>query len=554
MVASIGKNRKNVVSIASLGRLPVGGIEAGQWGRRLRAIPTSQIAINSAIRSYGRNALARSRYLCINNPLVANAKEEFVAALIGDGIKPSFKVPDLNVKTELQEKWLAWTDESDADGLTDFYGQQSIIGGEMYEAGEVFIRKRPRRLSDGFTVPMQLQILPSEMCPTDLNNVLPNGRRIEMGVQFDPIGRREGYWFYRNHPGELQFNFNQNPGEFLYFVPADQILHLFKPIRAGQIRGVPHTLSGIVTSALLDLYDDAELERKRTAALFSAFIVREANEEDGEHPLTGTPTETKDTSTGQQNYGMEPGASVELAPGQDVKFATPADVGANYDAFEYRNLLRAAAGLGVPYMQLTGDLRAANYGSQRGGQITFRRRICALQNHVIIFQFCRPIVQAFLEAGVVGASFETFSASEYAAAPRQYGGNVRWITPKWDWIDPLKDLTAEKLAVDSGFKPRSDVIEAMGYDAIETDELIAQDQERAAELGLKFVTLKTEVAVSPTSDDGAITSADPQPAPGDPAAPANSGDSLPPKPKKGAKKSSTRRKTGPFGTRFIWDR
>ena len=63
---------------------------------------------------------------------------------------------------------------------------------------------------------------------------------------------------------------------------------------------------------------------------------------------------------------------------------------------------------------------------------------------------------------------------------------VKWIPPKWEWVDPLKDRQAEKLAVDAGFKARSDVIEAEGADPEEIDQRIAADRARADRLGLSF--------------------------------------------------------------------
>ena len=69
------------------------------------------------------------------------------------------------LKEELQRLWLAWTDEADAEGLTDFYGLQRRAAREVFLAGEVFVRIRPRRVEDGLTVPLQLQMLPSEMLP-----------------------------------------------------------------------------------------------------------------------------------------------------------------------------------------------------------------------------------------------------------------------------------------------------------------------------------------------------------------------------------------------------
>jgi capsid protein len=63
---------------------------------------------------------------------------------------------------------------------------------------------------------------------------------------------------------------------------------------------------------------------------------------------------------------------------------------------------------------------------------------------------------------------------------------VKWIPPKWDWVDPLKDRKAEIEAVEAGLKSRSDVIESEGYDAEEVDRRIAADHAREQELGLKF--------------------------------------------------------------------
>ena len=63
---------------------------------------------------------------------------------------------------------------------------------------------------------------------------------------------------------------------------------------------------------------------------------------------------------------------------------------------------------------------------------------------------------------------------------------MRWIPQRNDWVDPLKDRQAEKLAVDSGFKSRSDVIEAEGFDPEESDKRIAADKEREKDFDLVF--------------------------------------------------------------------
>ncbi|TIX72286.1 MAG: phage portal protein, partial [Mesorhizobium sp.] len=374
--------------------------DAGKNARRMRSVPNSTVAINALIRQYGRSVLARSRYLAVNNPQTAQAKEVFVSALVGTGIKPSSLVEDPALKKEIHLAFFDWSDEADADGRTDFYGLQALIAAEMFEAGECFVRLRARRAEDDLTVPFQLQLLPAEMLDLADNRDLGDGRKIEMGVEFDAIGRRVAYHFFRQHPGA-----DQTFGGFASqktIVPAAEVLHLFRPIRIGQVRGVPHTVSSIITAAILDAYNDAELERKRIAALFSGFITTPAPEED-DNPLAAAEAKaTQDGVTG--GAALEPGALVDLEPGQEITFAEPADVGGNYEAFQYRAFLMQAAGMGVPYADMTGDLRQSSYGSQRGGMIAFKRRIEPMQHGVMVFQFCRPVWLRFInDAVLVGA-------------------------------------------------------------------------------------------------------------------------------------------------------
>jgi capsid protein len=73
----------------------------------------------------------------------------------------------------------------------------------------------------------------------------------------------------------------------------------------------------------------------------------------------------------------------------------------------------------------------------------------------------------------------------FASDPAPYLA-VKWIPPKWDWVDPLKDRKAEIEAIEAGLKSRSDVIESEGYDAEEVDRRIAADHAREEELSLRF--------------------------------------------------------------------
>jgi lambda family phage portal protein len=276
-------------------------------------------------------------------------------------------------------------------------------------------------------------------------------------------------------------------------IPAEDVLHVYRPIDAGQIRGLPHVAPAMVRLFLLDQYDDAELDRKKTAAMFAGFITKSAPEE----PMIG---EAEADLDGAAIASLEPGTMQVLLPGEDVKFSSPADVGGGYEAFQYRTLLAVSASLGLPYHLVTGDVRQANYSSLRAELVEFRRRVGQLQHGVIAHQLCRPVWQRWLETAVLSGALGV--DDPVAARP------VQWIPPRWDWVDPLKDIQAQVLAMEAGITSRRKVVEATGYDVEEVDRENAADAARAAELGLRYRT-------SPGETQGARATPATRPDPGD---------------------------------------
>jgi lambda family phage portal protein len=140
--------------------------------------------------------------------------------------------------------------------------------------------------------------------------------------------------------------------------------------------------------------------------------------------------------------------------------------------------------MGVPYTNVTGDLRQANYSSLREGKLEFRRRIEQVQHGTMVFQLCRPVWNRWLRDAVLSGVLDLPGFADNPAAYLP----VKWIPPKWDWVDPFKDRKAEIEAIEAGLKSRSDVIESEGYDAEEVDRRIAADRAREQELGLSFGT------------------------------------------------------------------
>jgi len=446
----------------------IGGFDAGLGNRRLRGFVASRAHVNTLIQAAGADMTARARYLIRNNGYAANAVEAFAANAVGYGIKPKSRAAEPEIRAAIHKLWAMWCDEADSEWLTDFYGLQRRVARELFIAGEVFVRIRSRWPEDGLVVPLQLQLIPSEMLPLT-NRSLDNGNALRHGIEFDKIGRRVAYHFYRRHPGDVT-----DPGLTgeTVRVPASEVIHVVDPVDAGQLRGVSRFAPAIVKLFLLDQYDDAELDRKKVAAMFAGFVRRPA-------PEYGAQDTDGD---GAEIMPLEPGQLQVLGPGEDITFSTPADVGGQYEAFQYRTLLQVSAALGIPYAVLTNDMVKANYSNTRAALLEFRRRIEAFQYSVLVYQFCRPIYARWIAVAALSGALDL---PNWRARRREYQ-SAEWLTPKWEWVDPLKDAKAEIEQIRAGLKSRAQAVAERGMDIEELDAEIAQDCARARALGLDF--------------------------------------------------------------------
>ena len=458
--------------------------EGAGEGRRSASWDAPDIGINSLNTPALRNLRARSRSAVRNDPYAFNVIDKRVSNLIGTGITPRPKTEDDVLRKLQQDLWDDWVDESDADGLTDFYGQQALIARTVETSGECFVRLRPRGLDEDLAVPLQLQVLAPEFVPHDKFDPCKNGNSIRAGIEFNPAHKRVAYHMYRVHPRDassLNAGYNQ-----LVRVPAEQVLHIFEPVEPGQLRGVPRLAPVLKRLRSLDNYDDAVLFRQEVANLFAGFISRPPPEatQQPRDPITGLPlTEDRDGFTPM--VALEPGTMQELGPGEEVEFSKPPDAGNNYPDFMRQQLMAAAAGTGTPYEILTGDMREVNDRALRVVLNEFRRRLEQLQFGVYVHQLCRPVRAAWLDMAVLAGRL---TLVDYAQRRREYL-RTRWVPQGWAYIQPVQDIQARMMEVNAGFNSRSEMVLRQGYDAETVDEENAADQKRARELGLNYKTL-----------------------------------------------------------------
>jgi lambda family phage portal protein len=453
--------------------------EAASYSTRTRGWSAPTITPNGSVGNL-TTLRDRSRAAVRNDGYAKGALDKIVSNIVGTGIKPLSQATDPDLRQKIQALWLRWTDESDADGLLDWYGQQVQSVRAWLEGGSVFGRLRSRLVSDGLSVPMQVQLIEPELCPHNYTTTLAGGNRVRFGIEFDAIGRRVAYWFYASRPGDL-VEFDRSD---LRRVPAEVITHLFDPLRPGQLHGIPYLAQALVKLYELDAFDDATLVRQKLANLFVAFLTRQppAGDEVTTDTFTGQTQQTDDS--GNPLLPLEPGLFQELDPGEDVKFSTPPGVADFYADFMRQQLSSVSASTGTPYEVLTGDLRGVSDRALRVILLEFRRRIQILQHQIVVFQFCRPVWRAWFDAAVLSGALP-INAAAYARDPEQFRA-VKWMPQGWPYLHPVQDVEADKAAVRAGFASRSSVVSERGEDSEAIDAENAGDNSRADELGLRY--------------------------------------------------------------------
>lgn len=418
----------------------------------------------SSYRAGAHLVAARAAEFASNNPHGARIAQILPDNLIGTGIKPKSRAASETLRAQLHRDFEIWTDRADISGLGDFYALQSRLTRDMVVLGEALaiFEDAP----DG--APMIRHLHPDQL-DRSKSGKISETRYTVQGVEFDinqaaPVA----YWIRSGAPGDWPLAGGRSSSVVMR-IPASDVIHLFRPLVPGQVRGLSWFAPILLTGNELDQLLDALLVRAKVSALHTGFVY----DQTGDSPYSGT-------ATGDiLESGMEPGTLLVMPGGKRVEFPNLPDSG---DAMNLANAqLRAmAAGVGCTFEQVTGDFSQVNYSSARAAFLEFRRFAEAMQHHVIVHQLCRPVWSRFMRWQVLRG---TISATAFQS-PISGLRSAKWLPPSWPWVDPLKDARAAIMEIDASLRSRSEVIAERGYDAEEIDAEIAADRQRAVRLGL----------------------------------------------------------------------
>lgn len=426
-------------------------------GRRTENWRATNASANAAIKGSLPRLRARSRDVMRNTWWGPRIREVVDGYAVGYGIVPRFKTGNKALDRRAAKLWREWGKACDFEEQLDINGLIALAAGTIVESGEVLVRKVPVSPSTGRRVPLEIQLLEPDHLDgaRDQLRLTTDGNIVDQGIEYRRDGKRVAYWLLPEHPGAA--GGLQRPSKR---VPAKEVLHVYRKLRIGQGRGVPW-----VAPVLLKGRDVADLEeaitvKARVEACLSVFV----KSTDSVRSIgTSVRNEPNGRGGSRRIETLSPGTVNYLDQGEEIGVVSPSSSLA-FDSVLINTWMTLAAGAGLTYDQMTGDLRQANYSSLKAGDRGFKRFIEKFQHLTLVPMLLDPLAEAFSAAAV-----------DAGALPRRAGGYpVEWIMPGWEPIDPLKDMQADILAVRSGRTTWDQFVAAWGVDPdMQLDEIAA---------------------------------------------------------------------------------
>jgi lambda family phage portal protein len=420
----------------------------------------------------------RARQLVRDNDYAKRAKSLVTNNVVGTGIRLQMQVRmqgttklDKATNDAIEAAWTKWTRKATCDvaGRLSLHQIERMAMGAMVESGEILVRLVPQAFGGG-RAPLALQVFESDQLDENYTGgSTVSGNEWRMGVEVDRWGRPVTYAFLTSHPGDTALG-GSNPSARHLLVPASEVIHLYLQERPAQTRGVSMFAAGIQRLHHLAGYEQAALVRARAASALMGFITS---------PEGAGDTYGEEVIDGEHVTTFEPGMFKTLFPGQSVEVPQINAPDGQLEPF-VRGMLRAfASGVGVNYAALSGDYSQSNYSSSRLAQIEDRDNWKVLQQY-LIDELLTPVFERWLEAAVLSGAL---SLPGYELAPGRFCA-CRWMARGWSYIDPLKDVEADKAAIRCGLKTQAQVVAEQGGDIEELMVAMAAERQRAQELGL----------------------------------------------------------------------
>jgi lambda family phage portal protein len=411
----------------------------------------------------------RSRDLIRNIPIATGAINTCCTNVVGSGLQLQARIDRsiLKITDEQADAWesrvesewsLFWdTCEVDAARTLTGSGLTELVFRQALENGESFINlPRIRRASP---YDLKLQIIEADrICNKDNTG---DTETLFMGINKDAYGAPIAYHVCNN------FQYTTKPQATLTWqiIPAygsktglKNIIHLFRPLRPGQTRGIPYLTPVVESLKMLGRYTESELMASVISSMLTIFIKTEAGESSFDPSELGSETGAK---AGDKDVKLAPGAIIDLAKGEDITTVNPSRPNAAFDPFMQAVLRQVGVALEIPFEVLIKHF-TASYSAARSALLE-AWKFFNTRRQWLALNFCQQVYEVWLYEAIASGRI---AAPGYFNDPliRKAYSTAEWVGPSQGQIDPVKEVSAAEKRLNLSLSTHAQETSAIGGD------------------------------------------------------------------------------------------
>jgi len=436
---------------------------------------------------------ARARDLERNSDIAEAIIGPLERNVVGNGIKVQAKIkkPDGSDDDELNQQiediWAEWCEPRNCDvtGLQSFAEMQRMAVRRLeVDGGIMFVKAYTK----GGTVPFALQAREVDELDTSINSLPGLGRnRVWNGIELDEYNKPVAYWLKKYTPDGFWTGKSER-------IEEKRIIFLWQKNRPSQIREMSPLAKTVPRVRDVNEFVEAVSVKERILACLSVFITKQNPTGTIGRGISGGKT---DKQSGYQQQTISPGMIKELQPGEGVTPVTPSGQATSAKDFITTQQRLAGSGQGLSYEAVSRDMSQVNYSSARQGLLEDQRTY-GIWQQFLIEHFCQEVYTEFVISAVLSGQL---NIPDFWQDKRRYLKHV-WIPPGWSWIDPLKEVTANKTALSTGQDTLARICAERGEDWRDILKQRAAEMKMAQELGVDISGGGNKNAPANETDNG----------------------------------------------------
>jgi lambda family phage portal protein len=425
---------------------------------------------------------ARSRDSLRNEPLATGAVNTAVTNVVGAGLTLHSQIDAqlLGMDEEAADAWqcnterewalFADTPECDLNRTLNFAGLTELAFRSTLENGDVFALL-PRKERPGSVYSLRIQLIEADRVSNPRFSL--NTSTLVSGVEKDADGAAAAYHIQRQHPGNAltlnsnQFSWDRYPA-FGAKTGLRNVIHLYRPLRIGQTRGIPYLAPVIEPLKMLGRYKQAELMAAVVSSMFTVFIKTE-----GAQGLAGLPTAPganpvvtygQDATPASADVRLGNGMVVELAKGESIETANPGRPNAGFDPFVMAILRQIGVALEIPFEILIKHY-TSSYSAARAA-ILDAWKFFSSRRSWLASNFCQVIYEIWLTEAVARGRITAPGFFSDPLIRKAYCGS-HWTGPGRGMINEVQETDAAEKRISLGITTASQ--ETAAYDGGDWD-------------------------------------------------------------------------------------